>query len=100
MQHESRIMTTELCPQVVAGDLNFIHKKEWILFKKYKEIYPDWSIQADLSSKKTLYWKAFIMKYKKKLADTYGAKAVCIPGKWDRHSDEEIKEDLNGMYNL
>ena len=96
---ESQVMVTGFCPQLVATDRSFYKPNgELQEYKKYYEVYGDWSIENTPTSKNALYWKIFIMKHKKELAEEYKAKPAHIPAHWEKSSPEKIKNDLESLY--
>ena len=99
-EKESQVMVTVFCPQLVASDWSF-YKPDGELhpYKKYYEVYGDWSIEKTPTSKNSLlYWKGFIMKYNKELAEANKAKPARIPAHWEKSSHEKIKKDLKSLY--
>ena len=94
-------MVTGFCPQRVASNLSFYKSNgELHPYKKYYEVYGDWSIEKTPTSKNALYWKMFIMKYNKELAETYNAKLAVIPLLWreEEYSNDKVKKDLESLY--
>ena len=97
---DTRVLSTAFCPQRVASDRFFYTSNvEKHPYKKYYEVYGDWSIENTPTSKNALYWKKFIMKYKE-LAETYNAKPTHIPDHWkeDEYSHDKVKKDLESLY--
>ena len=97
---DRQVMTTGFCPQRVASDFVFYKSNgEPHPYKKYYEVYEDWSIENTPTSMYALYWKIFIMKYKNELAETYKARPAEIPNHWKgEYSHDKVKKDLESLY--
>ena len=97
---QSQVMNTGFCPALVVGETSFWESDKLYEYKNYKDVYPDWSITPNLTSKSAIYWRWFITKYRHQLADYYDAKPPQIPDHWKDYSKEDITEDLKAVYNL
>ena len=97
---ENQIMATGFCPSLVSSNGKFWKSDVLYEHKKYKEVYPDWAITPNLTSKSALCWRWFIMKYRQELAEYYEALPAHIPEHWKEYSKEDILEDLKAVYNL
>ena len=97
---DSQIMVTDFCPSLVSSDGKFWKSEVLHEYRKYKEVYPDWAITPNLTSKSALCWRWFIMKYRQELAEYYNALPAHIPEHWKEYSKEDIQEDLKAVYNL
>ncbi|XP_064116824.1 interferon-induced very large GTPase 1-like [Macrobrachium nipponense] len=78
-------LATESCEALVASNVFFVRRENnWIphLYKNYKKIFPDWKIQGDASVEATPYWKWFLVKYERQLAERYKAERPDIPTSW------------------
>ena len=69
-------------------------------YKKYEEIFPEWSIPPDPSSESCLYWKWFVGKYAKDLAVTYSAKPADVPKGWTNIKWPEVANSLAEAYKV
>ena len=95
---DSKEMHTECCPAMISGNTKFWISDKTYECKNYKEVYPDWSITPNLTSKHALYWRWFVTKYRQELAEYYKAKPADIPDYWIEYSEEATLEDLNTVY--
>ncbi len=98
---KSQLMHTGFCPDLVASDLQFyISDDKLHSYKNYKEIFPNWSIPADMTSSSALYWRKFIYINKNKLAFDYHALPAKVPSQWQKYKGEDIIADLKRLYNI
>ena len=97
---DSQVMVTGFCSQLVGSDRSFYKLNgELQPYKKYYEVYGDWSIENTPTSKNAIYWKRFIMKHKKELAEEYNAKPAVIPAHWrHEYTYYQVKKDLESIY--
>lgn len=99
----TKIMTSNFCTSLVAGNGNFKSKKnnkQSHPYQKYESIYPEWSIPPDTTSETCLYWKWFVGKYNSKLAVTYNAKPAKVPNAWLDIKETEVVESLADAYKV
>ena len=98
---ETSVMSTGFCPALVAGDQSFYKaNNELQPYKQYISVYPDWFIPPNVTSKCTMYWKWFVSKYHKFLAEEYQAEPANVPDQWSKYDWKTVKEDLLIIYNL
>ena len=98
---QSQIMVTGFCPALVASDRQFYKaNQELHRYKNYRAVYTTWSIPPNLTSKSTLYWKWFVNKYRIQLAEEYKAKPANVPEGWSEYKWNDVKEDLESVYNI
>ncbi|XP_071948936.1 interferon-induced very large GTPase 1-like [Antedon mediterranea] len=64
------------------------------------ERYNSWEINPSLDPKTQLYWKWFMTKYNKELAEFYGCREADIPAGWREITREAAKKDMIDLYNL
>ena len=93
-----------LCPVLVVGDQTFKDEKkdmkEFLPYKEYQQIYPNWSIPGDNSAKASFYWKWFVGNYHVEIAKQFGANTAEIPESWKNLKWEDVKRDLKKQFNL
>ena len=100
-EKQSQIMATGFCPALVASDRQFYKaNQELHHYKNYRSVYTTWSIPPNVTSKSTLYWKWFVNKYRIQLAEEYIAKPVNVPEGWSEYEWNDVKEDLENVYNI
>ena len=93
----TKVMATQFCPFLVASDRSFQNSKtngKFHPYKKYEDIYPEWSIPPDPSAESCLYWKWFVAKYSEELAETYDAKPADVPKSWCDIEWPEVVKNL------
>ncbi|XP_066938485.1 interferon-induced very large GTPase 1-like [Macrobrachium rosenbergii] len=93
----SKKLSTESCEALVAGDGCFkCDETNWEphLDKYYKKIFPNWKIQGDATAEATPYWKWFLVKYERQLAQKYGAERPDIPTSWKNITKEAALKSL------
>uniref|UniRef100_A0A3B3RIN7 VLIG-type G domain-containing protein n=1 Tax=Paramormyrops kingsleyae TaxID=1676925 RepID=A0A3B3RIN7_9TELE len=79
------ILCTEICSYLVASEVKFKNSKtngEWVPYKEYRSIYPEWHIQADTSIKASDYWKYVFAQFNDRFAEEYCAKPAELPSDW------------------
>jgi len=98
---DTKVMTTHFCQVSVSSELLFrVADDDYHPYKEYKTIYPRWEITPDKSSEASLYWKWFVGKYYKQLAETYQAKPADVPEEWFHIDWPEIEQNLYMLYNF
>ena len=97
----TQVMDTGFCPHLVASNRSFRDKEDKRhLYKQYKDVFPNWSIEPTTTVNNALYWKRFIRKYNDELALSYNAKAAHIPDHWDEFTKEGVITDLKKLYSI
>ena len=100
-EKQSQIMVTGFCPALVASDRHFCKADDELHpYKNYRSVYTTWSIPPNVTSKSTLYWKWFVNKYRIQLAEVYKAKPAKVPEGWSEYKWNDVKEDLENIYNI
>ena len=97
---DTRVMTTDFCQVNVSSDMSFAFGGKFHPYKDYKTIYPKWGITPDKSCEASLYWKSFVGKYYKEIAEVYNAKPADVPKQWSHIEWTEIEQNLHSLYNL
>ncbi|XP_064084233.1 interferon-induced very large GTPase 1-like isoform X1 [Macrobrachium nipponense] len=90
-------LVTENCTATVAGNAQFQCNEtnyRWHPYKSYHEIFPDWKIHGDISVEATPYWKWFLVKYERQLAERYRAERPDIPESWKQITKDMARESL------
>ena len=93
----TNILLSKGCSACVCSDTRFQHgddKENYIPFKKYNTIYPEWCIKPDVNPDVGKYWKWVFANYNTQIAEYYSAKPADIPERWTNYTKEEVKEDL------
>lgn len=100
---KSCIMSIDFCPADVAGEGKFCTNAtndKFQPFRDYAKFYPDWSIEPDPTSAKSLYWMSFVSKYNEAIAHRFGIEPASIPKEWAQIQWEDVKKNLKSQYNL
>ena len=100
---ESGEMALEMCTTVVGSHLMFQNsdtKHKFHPYKDYVDIYPEWTIRADLSLKTSLYWKWFIGHYDSEIANAFVMKKATVPYEWKKLRWSDVKKSLKDSFNL
>ena len=96
---DTQVMATNFCQDCVSSDtMKFASGGKSYLYKHYKSIYPKWEITPYNSSTTSLYWKWFVAKYYKEIAEAYNAKPAEVPKKWFRIKWHEVEQNLLSSY--
>ena len=92
----------DVCSSSVASDTTFKNKDtkgQPHPYKEYQTYYPNWSITADPSRQASSYWKWFVANFSERIAMNFNMKETKIPGTWKSLTWEEVKQDLQKLYN-
>ena len=100
--NDTQVMSTDFCQECVSSDiLKFkLYRGKYYHYKDYKTVYPKWDITPDKSSASSLYWKWFVGKYYKEIAETYKAKPADVPEQWFRIQWTIVEQNLYSLYNI
>lgn len=99
---ESKRLSHSICSTDVVGNRTFLNADtEWKprLFKEYRKIYPDWSIQPDATIGASDYWKFVFKEYNKQFSDYYNAEPAKLPEDWCLISKEQALQSLKESFN-
>ncbi|KAI7793313.1 hypothetical protein IRJ41_011583 [Triplophysa rosa] len=94
---DSGKLVTDICTSSVHSCQSFkCHetKGQWHPFSKYREIYPDWTIDPDSSIEAFVYWKYVMTQFNEQLAERYNAKPADIPSAWKSITKSQAEESL------
>ncbi|XP_034034858.1 interferon-induced very large GTPase 1-like isoform X2 [Thalassophryne amazonica] len=102
---DSGKLVIDLCPTLVVPSANFQFKNKDTddklhPYKDYKKIYKDWTIRPNPNPQSLRYWKWVFAKFKKEFVSFYGADSVNIPDEWKNYSWKDVKEDMEGIFNI
>ncbi|XP_034076434.1 interferon-induced very large GTPase 1-like isoform X3 [Gymnodraco acuticeps] len=93
----------DICSSLVNSDITF-HCRDTNdqshPYKGYKEIYPDWKIQADASLQASDYWKYVMAKFNNEFAPAYDAKPADIPDAWKEITPEQAEASLKESFHI
>uniref|UniRef100_A0A3Q4GYG9 VLIG-type G domain-containing protein n=1 Tax=Neolamprologus brichardi TaxID=32507 RepID=A0A3Q4GYG9_NEOBR len=94
-------LVTDICSSSVISENRFCcndTNNEWHPYKKYKEIYKDWNIQADVSLEASDYWKHVMTKYNSDFAKEYKAEPANIPETWHDINKDKAEKSLKESF--
>ena len=99
MRRDTKLLDMNYCPNLIADDWLFYIGDKKYYYRKYAEVYPDWSIPSD-RSEESLYWKLFIGRYIDKLVERYGKGKPDINPSWKDIPWQKVEEDLKKIHHL
>ena len=100
---ETQVMQIDFCPAKIASDIQFRNtdtNEELVNYSDYRTIYPNWTIEPDVTSKSSLYWKLFVGRYMDQIAEKFGGKPPIVPEGWSKIEWEEVEANLQTIYHL
>ncbi|XP_034471322.1 up-regulator of cell proliferation-like isoform X1 [Hippoglossus hippoglossus] len=100
---KTKKLVTDICSSSVVSDNLFrcgATKGEWISYKKYTDIFPDWKIPPDGSYQASDYWKYVMAKFNEEFAVEHGAKPADIPTTWKNISLQQAEQSLKESFNI
>ena len=98
---DSNVMVTEICTECVGSNLKFLRpdsKDNYIHYKKYRQVYPNWFIPNELREVAP-YWKWFTAQYINEIAELFKYE-IDLPEDWKCVKLEDAKADIEKKYNL
>ncbi|XP_059210596.1 interferon-induced very large GTPase 1-like [Centropristis striata] len=96
-------LVTDICSSLVISDNSFscsATNGEWHPYKKYREIFEDWSIAPDVSLQASDYWKYVMKKFNTKFAEAYKAKPADIPASWKAITSKQAEASLKESFHI
>ncbi|XP_026154947.1 up-regulator of cell proliferation-like [Mastacembelus armatus] len=99
--NETGKLATDICSALVNSKTLFCCKAtndKWHPYKRYREIFPDWKIVADVSLQASDYWKYVMTKFNKEFAKIYNAKPADIPKTWQDIDCSQAEQSLKKSF--
>ncbi|KAJ8336672.1 hypothetical protein SKAU_G00378920 [Synaphobranchus kaupii] len=96
-------LVSDICSSSVASESTFRSWKtqgEWLPYKDYQSIYPDWRIQPDASIQASDYWKYIFNRFNKQFAKEYDATPADIPQLWRYITKDQAMESLKESFQM
>ncbi|XP_062300480.1 up-regulator of cell proliferation-like, partial [Scomber scombrus] len=96
-------LLTDVCSSLVTTNISFWHycpDKKLHPYKRYREIFPDWTIVPDVSHEASDYWKYVFARFNNKFASSYSAKPADIPATWYSIKCDQAKASLKESFNI
>ncbi|XP_073491658.1 interferon-induced very large GTPase 1-like isoform X2 [Aquarana catesbeiana] len=100
---ESKALSHSICTTDVVGNTTFINSDtDWkpCLYKEYRKIYPDWTIQPDATIGASNYWKYVFKEFIKQFSDYYNGIPARLPEDWYQITKEQALENLKESFNM
>ncbi|XP_042328780.1 interferon-induced very large GTPase 1-like isoform X2 [Sceloporus undulatus] len=92
-----------LCSSDVTSNGNFRNwdtNQQWHPYKEYRQYYPDWRIQPDVSITASDYWKFVFNKYNQQFAKEYKALPADLPEDWKRITKQQALGSIQEAFNM
>ena len=99
--HQTHKMVLGICSCEVGTDHKFKNRHtegKWMLYKEFHKIYPSWSIPVDMSAESSTYWKWFVARYSKAIADNFEMLPNENTSNWENLTWEDAKKELQVAY--
>ncbi|KAL1271647.1 hypothetical protein QQF64_030663 [Cirrhinus molitorella] len=96
-------LVTDICSTDVHSEQKFKcfeTNYEYHPYKKYREIFPDWHIPADVSIQASDYWKYVMARFNTKFAEEYNARPADIPFSWKLIKKEQAEKSLKESFSI
>ncbi|XP_073331714.1 up-regulator of cell proliferation-like [Pagrus major] len=96
-------LVIDICSSLLISDKLFCCNDtngEYHPYKRYREIYPNWSIPPDASLQASDYWKYVLATFSDKFAKACDAKPADIPITWRIITYEQAEESLKKTVNI
>ncbi|XP_040211924.1 interferon-induced very large GTPase 1-like [Rana temporaria] len=100
---ESKALSHSICTTDVVGNTTFLNSDtDWkpCLYKEYRKIYPDWTIQPDATIGASNYWKYVFKEFIKQFSDYYNGKPATLPEDWYKITKEQALQNLKESFNM
>ena len=93
-------LVIDICTTLVGSECRF-HKDKisGVPYKNYQKYFPKWNIQHDVREVPD-YWKWFVGKYNKEIANWCSAQPGDIPPEWCAITKDQAKKSLRKTYDL
>ncbi|XP_061614451.1 interferon-induced very large GTPase 1-like [Phyllopteryx taeniolatus] len=101
--HSTQLLVESLCTTDVQSNSNFknsLTRKEWVRYKDYSTIYPDWHIPPDATMEASNYWKYVLVRYNEQFASEYDAKPANVPYEWKKITQKQALQGLKEAFNI
>ncbi len=100
-EHSHKLVSDDCCAAVASPTLRFRNedtKNEYVLYNKYQEIYPEWTIMGNVNPHVEKYWKWVLATHNGNLAEYYTAQEAEVPEEWSRFTPEELTNEMRENY--
>uniref|UniRef100_A0A3Q2ZIQ9 Interferon-induced very large GTPase 1-like n=1 Tax=Hippocampus comes TaxID=109280 RepID=A0A3Q2ZIQ9_HIPCM len=96
-------LVESLCSTDVQSDCRFLNpvkQGEWVQYKDYATIFPDWHIPPDPTMEASDFWKYVLVRYNKQFAKRYEAKPANVPQTWKKITKEQALKGLRDTFGM
>ncbi|KAJ6652127.1 hypothetical protein lerEdw1_013167 [Lerista edwardsae] len=100
---ESKKLSYSLCSYAIASKKQFrnrITAWQWLFYRDYHKVYPDWCIQPDPSIRSSDYWKFIFKEFNQQFADKYGVLPAALPLDWGEISKPQALASSKEVFNV
>ena len=97
----SNLLVLEICSESIESESRFRNvdtKCQWIPYKEYKKIYPQWVISNEKPKDGQTYWQWFCAKYNSQIVHWVGSKPTPVNLGWKAITKEEAIHSLAATY--
>ena len=98
---DSNKLVLDICSEAIETECSFRNsdtKREWVPYKKYKDIYPNWLISNEKPKDGQTYWQWFCAKYNSDIVNWVGAAPTTVDSGWNKITTEEAIRSLSLTY--
>ncbi|XP_066486485.1 interferon-induced very large GTPase 1-like [Tiliqua scincoides] len=100
---ESKKLSYALCSSAIASQKKFRNRTtawQWVFYKDYRQVYPDWCIQPDPSIRSSDYWKFIFKEFNQQFADKYSVLPAALPSDWQEISKLQALASIQEVFNV
>ena len=98
---QTRLLVLDICSESVEGECLFRNSEtnyQWVPYKDYKRIYPQWLISNEKPADGQTYWQWFCAKFNSQIVKWVGSNPTPVHWGWQRITKEEAIHSLSAMY--
>ncbi|XP_073403606.1 interferon-induced very large GTPase 1-like isoform X1 [Dendrobates tinctorius] len=100
---ETNTLCTSICTNDVISDdcfANLNTNGEWVPYKNYQTVYPEWIIETEEKNNSSNYWKFIFTCFNLEFAKLYDVEPAEIPEEWYRITKKHALRSLKAAYNI
>jgi len=93
---ETKLLVVDVCTTSIGSECRFRNqdtKGEWVFYKDYQKLYPDWLIETS-TEEVPAYWKYVVKKFSKEISEWSNGKDDSIPKEWYETSLKDAQDSL------
>ena len=100
--NDSNLLVLDICSETIESEtISFRDSKtnnEWVLYKQYKTIYPEWVISNEQPKDGQTYWQWFCAKYNSQIVKWVGSNPTPVERGWKSITREDAIRSLKLTY--